>query len=68
MVDLVAQPLSEAIYKLEQHSVKYDVTITKPSRHALPMTDELYVIRQQIGADGVRVLVVATKMGKEVFK
>lgn len=68
MMDLVAQPLLPAICKLEQHNIKYQVTVTKPSRHALPMTDELYVIRQQIGADGVCVLVVATKMGKEVFK
>ncbi|MGL5514951.1 MAG: hypothetical protein ACRDBM_17190 [Sporomusa sp.] len=67
MMDLVAQPLSQAICKLEQHSIKYQVTVTKPSRPALPMTDEFYVIRQQIGADGVCVLVVANKMGKEVF-
>ncbi|CVK17621.1 MULTISPECIES: hypothetical protein [Sporomusa] len=66
-MDTVAQPLSEVINKLEQNDSKYTVTITKPSRNMFQLDDTLYVIRQQVDADGIYHLIAAAKMGKEVF-
>ncbi len=67
-MDTVAQPLTKVIDKLEQAKVKYTVTITKPSRNVFPLEDELYVVRQQLDADGILNLMAAAKMGKEVSK
>ena len=67
-MDTVAQPLTQVIDKLEQAKVKYTVTITKPSRNVFPLEDELYVVRQQLDADGILNLMAAAKMGKEVSK
>ena len=67
MIDIVAQPLSEVILKLEQSNRKYNITVTKPSRTQFQLEETLYVIRQQLNADGIINLVVAAKMGKEVF-
>lgn len=66
-MDTVAQPLSEVISKLEQNGSKYIVTVTKPSRTTFQLDDKLYVIRQQLDADGTYNLIAAAKMGKEVF-
>ena len=66
-MDTVAQPLSEVINKLEQSDRKYTVTVTKPSRNMFQLDDTLYVIRQQVNADGIYHLIAAAKMGKEVF-
>ena len=67
-MDIVAQPLTKVIDKLEQAKVKYTVTITKPSRNVFPLEDELYVVRQQLDADGILNLMAASNMGKEVSK
>ncbi len=67
MLDTVAQPLTEVISKLEHDNCKYNITITKPSRNMFQLEETLYVIRQQLNADGIINLVVAAKMGKEVF-
>lgn len=67
MIDTVAQPLSEVISKLEQSNCKYNITVTKPSRTQFHLEETLYVIRQRLNADGIVNLVVAAKMGKEVF-
>ena len=66
-MDTVAQPLSEVIGKLEQANCKYSITVTKPSRETFQLEDKLYVIRQQLNADGIFNLIAAAKMGKEVF-
>lgn len=66
-MDTVAQPLSEVIRRLEQSQIKYNVTITKPSRNVFRLEETLYVIRQQTNADGILNLIAAAKMGKEVF-
>lgn len=66
-MDTVAQPLSEVICKLEQANIKYTVTVTKPARMTFKLEDTLYVIRQQLDADGIYNLIAAAKMGKEVF-
>lgn len=67
MFDIVAQPLTEAISILEQHNLRYNVIVTEPSRTLFRLEKTLYVIRQQCNADGIINLVVAAKMGKEVF-
>jgi len=67
MIDTVAQPLSEVISRLEQAKCKYSITVTKPSRTQFQLEETLYVIKQQLNADGIINLVVAAKMGKEVF-
>jgi hypothetical protein len=66
-LDTVAQPLTEVICKLEQAEIKYIITMTKPTRTMFQLQDTLYVIRQQIDVNGIYNLVVAAKMGKEVF-
>ncbi|HWR43132.1 hypothetical protein [Sporomusa sp.] len=66
-MDTVAQPLSKVICKLEQANIKYAVTVTQPSRKTFQMQDDLFVIRQQLDDDGIYNLIVAAKMGKEVF-
>lgn len=66
-MDTVAQPLSAVINKLKQNDSKYTVTVTKPSRNTFQLDDKLYVIRQQVDADGIYNLIAAAKMGKEVF-
>ncbi|WP_245867903.1 hypothetical protein SPSIL_023390 [Sporomusa silvacetica DSM 10669] len=66
-MDTVAQPLSKVIGKLEQAGCKYTIAITKPSRNIFQLEDTLYVIRQQLDADGILNLIAAAKMGKEVF-
>ncbi|CQR71520.1 hypothetical protein SOV_18720 [Sporomusa ovata DSM 2662] len=67
MVDTVAQPLSKVICRLEQANCKYNITVTKPSRELFQLEDKLYVIKQQLDADGIYNLIAAAKMGKEVF-
>jgi hypothetical protein len=67
MIDAVAQPLSEVLSRLEQAKCRYKIIVTKPSRQSFHLEETLYVIRQQINADGIIKLVVAAKMGKEVF-
>lgn len=67
MVDTVAQPLSKVIDRLEQANCKYNITVTKPSRELFQLEDKLYVIKQQLDADGIYNLIAAAKMGKEVF-
>lgn len=67
MIDTVAQPLSEVISKLEQLKCKYSITVTEPSRTLFHLEETFYVIRQQSNADGIINLIVAAKMGKEVF-
>ncbi|TWH48631.1 hypothetical protein [Sporomusa sp. KB1] len=67
MVDTVAQPLSKVIGRLEQANCKYNITVTKPSRELFQLEDKLYVIKQQLDADGIYNLIAAAKMGKEVF-
>ncbi len=66
-MDTVAQPLSEVICRLEQADIKYTVTVTTPPRKTFKLEDTLYVIRQQLDADGIYNLIAAAKMGKEVF-
>ncbi|WP_425060890.1 hypothetical protein SCACP_16470 [Sporomusa carbonis] len=66
-MDTVAQPLADVIVRLEQANIKYTVTITQPTRKAFQLEDTLYVIRQQLDADGIYNLMAAAKMGKEVF-
>ncbi|WP_371371229.1 hypothetical protein [Sporomusa aerivorans] len=66
-MDTVAQPLLNVIAMLEKNNIKYSVTVTKPSRNIQQLTDTLYVIRQQLDADGSYNLIAAAKMGKEVF-
>lgn len=67
MIDVVGQPLSEAVSRLEQANCRYSVTVTKPSRNVFPLEDKFYVIRQQLNADDTINLIAAAKMGKEVF-
>ena len=67
-MDTVAQPLTQVLDKLEQAKINYTVTVTKPSRNVFPLEDELYVVRQQLDADGILNLMAAAKMGKEVSK
>lgn len=67
-MDTVAQPLTQVIDNLEQAKINYTVTVTKPSRNVFPLEDELYVVRQQLDADGILNLMAAAKMGKEVSK
>ena len=66
MLDTVAQPLAKVISRLEQANCKYSISITKPSRNTFQLEDTLYVIRQQLDADGILNLIAAAKMGKEV--
>lgn len=67
-MDLVARPLNTAVELLEQLNLQYQVTITRPTRSLFAVEeDSFFVIRQHIDADGKYHLVVAAKMGKEVF-
>lgn len=67
MLDLVAQPLQEAVILFNNLNIKHTVTVTETtSKKFLTHKDCLYVIQQHISDDGSYNLVVAAKMGKEV--
>lgn len=67
-MDIVAQPLDAAVKLLKTLDIKYEISVTRPTRSIFVVEeDNFYVIRQHIDADGINHLVVAAKMGKEVF-
>jgi hypothetical protein len=67
-LDLVAQPLNEVVNFLQLADIKYIVHITRPTRTTFKVDlDCYYVIKQYFDADDICHLVVAAKMGKEVF-
>ncbi len=67
-MDVVAQPLDEAVRLMKTLDAKYEINVTRPTRSIFAVEeDNFYVIRQHIDADGIYHLVVAAKMGKEVF-
>lgn len=65
MVDTIARCLSVVIPELEQSNIKYNISLTRPTRDVSKLDEEsLYVIRQQIDSEGIYQLVVAAKMKK----
>ncbi|MBC8014708.1 MAG: hypothetical protein H7X79_03070 [Sporomusaceae bacterium] len=69
MVDTVAQSLAVVSKQLDKNNIKYITSMTRPTRTSSILDkDSLYVIRQQIDADGVYHLIVAASMGQEKWK
>lgn len=67
-MDTVGQPLTRVTAQLTELRVGFKVLVTKPqNRRFTTNADCLYVIRQQIDADGIYCLTAAGKMGKEVL-
>ena len=65
-MDTVAQSLAAVSKKLDEESIRYTVSMTRPTRDTSNLDkDCLYIIRQQIDADGVYQLIVAASMGQE---
>jgi len=65
MIDTVAQCLSVVRPELEQSNIKYNISLTRPTRDVSNLDEEsLYVIRQQVDSEGIYQLVVAAKMKK----
>lgn len=65
-MDTVAQKLATVSKQLDTDNIKYIVSVTRPTRNESSLDkDCLYVIRQQIDADGVYRLTVAASMGQE---
>jgi hypothetical protein len=65
MVETVGWPLAAAEAALAEKNIAYTVTVTHPGRQSFPLAaDQLYVVREIGGGDGVRHLLVAAKMGK----
>ncbi|HWR39710.1 MAG TPA: hypothetical protein VN611_09420 [Patescibacteria group bacterium] len=68
MIDLVGQPLTDALEQIHAAGIPYRVELTSPTRSMFVLDDQLrYIIRQQLDAEGILHLSVAAKMGKEVF-
>lgn len=65
-MDTVAQPLSDIILHMEKNGIRYRVTITEPTKKTFPLEETLYVVKQQLDADGTYNVIAAAKMGKEV--
>lgn len=66
-MDLIALPLPDAEKILAERGCSYQVAISHPSQKKAVLEDFLYVVRQQIHADGTYYLIAARKMGKEVL-
>lgn len=67
-MDTVAQSLAVVSKQLDKDNIKYMVSMTRPTRDIATLDKEhLYVIRQQIDADGVYQLIVAASMGQEKY-
>ncbi len=58
-------PLEDVREALAARNIAVAVTVTRPSRNYFPLLEDvLYVVRDTMGADGRRHLLVAAKMGK----
>jgi hypothetical protein len=67
-MDLVAIPLEEAKKRLNDLGAQYSVEFTRPYTRSFAINElSWYVVRQRQQADGSFCLLVAAKMGKEVF-
>lgn len=64
-MDSVAQDLAVVQKQLNEGNIKYIITKTSPTRDLSKLDeDSLYIIRQQVDADGVCHLITAAKMKK----
>lgn len=65
-MDTVAQSLSLVRKELDESKKKYRISLSRPTRTVSTVEEDcLYVIRQQIDADGTYHLTAAAKMRKE---
>ncbi|MBP2650249.1 MAG: hypothetical protein H6Q74_1074 [Firmicutes bacterium] len=65
-MDVVAWPLEDAILEFQQKGAPYVIVKTKPDRLKFSIEEHLlYVVRHKTTEDGLNVLLVAAKMGKE---
>jgi hypothetical protein len=64
--DAVAKPLADVLSELKGRNLQYLLRRTSPKRRLDALEErELFVIRQQIDAQGIYHLTVAAKMKKE---
>ena len=65
--EVVGRPLAEAESLLRAANIEFDTEVTRPTRHVFPVDEKcLYVVRQQVLADGRQRLTLAGKQRKEV--
>lgn len=66
-MNTVGQPLADVIAELNDKKLHYIIVKTSPVKKSRALDEKnLYVVRQRL-CEGVYQLVVAAKMGKEVF-